>query len=368
MRVLFVTQYGPLGASSRTRVFQYLPILEAEGIETVVRTVIPDVWSTRLGHDGAVRRLLYYVFSFARTVWVAFWTVLFLGDYDRVVIQKVLFPGPIARLLKRCREKVVYDFDDAIFTTDTPLGLLGRLSGWRRGASLPRMLYASRVAIVENDYTKDYAGQFCDRVEIITGPIDTDRYSPRDSADAQQVILGWIGSQTTTAYLDRITDILDRVAEVRPNVRLRLIGARPVRTKRIETEARQWSLDTEVEDLTGCDVGLMPLPDDLWTRGKGGYKLLQYGAVGLPVVASPVGVNKEIVVDGETGFLVSDEEDWVSRLIELVDDPELRTRMGRAGRERMLQQFSLGHSSRKLIEILKLGLEETGRRQTVDSI
>ena len=151
MRVLFIAQYGPLAASSRTRVFQYLPFLARAGIETRVRVVIPDRWSTRIGHHGAASRLLYYVASFVRTAWVGFGCVLHASSFDRIVIQKVLFPGPVAVLLGLWRSKIVFDFDDAIFTTDAPRGIPGRVSAWRRRSGLPRMLRAASVAIVEND-------------------------------------------------------------------------------------------------------------------------------------------------------------------------------------------------------------------------
>ncbi len=351
MRVLFVTQYGPLAASSRTRVFQYLPYLENAGIETAVRVVLPDRL-TRFGHRGTASRILYYVVSLFRTAWVGLCCVLSLGSYDRIVIQKVLFPAPVALFLRRARRKIVYDFDDAIFTVDAPAGLLGRISSWRRHTGLPRMLLGSAVTIVENDYTRSYAEQFCGRVETITGPIDTERYAPRKRAGSDSVVLGWVGSPMTTPYLAEIGNTLERIAEVRPQVRLRLIGARPFLLDRMPVEWFEWSLDSEVEYLAGCDIGLMPLPDDPWTRGKGGYKLLQYGAVALPVVASPVGVNSQIVAHGKTGFLADSDEAWSNHLLELIDDGELRDRMGSAGRQRMLERYSLEHSSHRIVNIL----------------
>ena len=352
MRVLFVTQYGPLAASSRTRVFQYLPYLRDAGIEAEVRIVIPDEWSTRFGHRGAAGRLLYYVVSFFRTLWVGVHCLWSVRSFDRVVIQKVLFPAPIALMLRRMRRRVVFDFDDAMFTTDAPRGFLGWVGRWRRQSGLPRMLASSAVAIVENDYNRAYAGRFADRVEIITGPIDTERYSPREREANENVVLGWIGSPTTTPYLSDISRSLERVAEARPGVILRLIGVLPLQPDRSKVEQFDWSLETEVDHLASFDIGLMPLPDDPWTRGKGGYKLLQYCAMGLPVVASPVGVNAEIVEHGVTGFLADSEETWTEQLLKLVDDPDLRTRMGRAGRQRMLERYSLESSSRKLVDIL----------------
>ncbi len=353
MRVLFVAQYGPLAASSRTRVFQYCPYLEAEGVEADVNVVIPDRLVELLLHRGTLGRLLYLGLSFLRTVCVGCGCVLRIRLYDRVLIQKVLFPGPIALMLRPFRSRILYDFDDAIFTTDESQHLLGRLSSWRRRRSLPRMLAGASTVVVENDYTADYARQFCDHVETITGPIDTRRYTPCDRPDGVEVVLGWIGSPTTTAYLNDILSAIARVAEERPHLVMRLVGASVVTHDRIRIEHRSWSLESEVSDLASFDVGLMPLPDDSWTRGKGGYKLLQYGAMGLPVVASPVGVNTEIVEEGITGFLADSEDDWFESLLRLVDDEELRSRMGNAGRDRIVERYSLDLSSRRLIGILK---------------
>ncbi|MBS14842.1 MAG: group 1 glycosyl transferase [Gemmatimonadetes bacterium] len=351
MRILFLVHYGPLAASSRTRVFQYLPLLERAGFRTLVRVAIPDHATVRFGSGGAAGRLLYYLISFVRTVRVGLSCVLRAPFFDRIVIQKVLLPGPLAFLLRFWRSKIVYDFDDAIFTADSAESLLERLSERRREIGLPRMLRSSSVAIVENDYTRSYASDYCDRVEIITGPIDTDRFAPRERAPRSGIILGWIGSPTTTVYLEGLSGVLDTLSEQRDDLTLRLIGATPF-DSRMQVEQYGWSLETEVDLLANFDIGLMPLPDDPWTRGKGGYKLLQYGAVGLPVVASPIGVNREIVVDGVTGFLAESDTEWVDALARLIDDPDLRQTMGQAGRDRMVEHYSLTRSSQALIEIL----------------
>ena len=352
MRVLFITQYGPLAASSRTRVFQYLTYLEQAGIESDVRAVISDGLIARFGQGGAASRLLYYFISFLRTAWLGVTCLARASSVDRILIQKVLFPGPLAWLLSCWRHKILFDFDDAIFTSDAPKSLVGRLSQCSRQGGLPRMLRASSVAIVENAYTQAYASRYCDRVEVITGPIDTDKYRPRSRSTGSSVVLGWIGSPTTTVYLNEIATVLRDVARSEPDVSLKLVGADPFEDCGMPIEQVGWSLESEVDELSCFDVGLMPLPDDPWTRGKGGYKLLQYGALGLPVVASPVGVNAEIVADGETGFLADTPKAWVSALSKLIKDPDLRLRMGEAGRQRIVERYSLEKSSEKLINIL----------------
>jgi glycosyltransferase involved in cell wall biosynthesis len=285
------------------------------------------------------------------------WQTLFrVQRYDVLFLQRVMFPSPIPRLLRWMQVRVVYDFDDAIFTTDvTERSLVNRVVRWRNGRGLPAMLRASAHVIVENDYTGAYAERYCPRVSTITGPIDTDRHRPLEATQSQngRVTLGWIGSPTTEKYLEMIRRPLEEVGRRFPDARLVLVGASAFEVQGMPTERRTWDLDREVADLQTFDVGLMPLPDDAWTRGKGGYKLLQYMAVGVPAVTSPVGINRTLVEDGVDGFLATSEEEWTDRLCRLIEDADLRQRMGVAGRRKMERGYALSASASRFIEILK---------------
>ena len=359
MRVLFVTQYGLLAASSRTRVFQYLPHLEKNQIQTRVLTVLPDQaigGSQILVTRNRWRKVGYYLWAVYRTALCgmrAWWTG---ADYDVMFVQKVIFPSPVRWLLRRRRPLVAYDFDDAIFTTEVRQG--NWLSAWkqrRNAAGLPAMLALADLVIVENEYTAGFAERYCDRVAVITGPIDTRRFRvaamPEERLD--QVVLGWIGSATTLPYLDMLKTALKKLGQRYPNLQLRVVGAEAVDIDGIRVEASAWDLEREVEDLQGFDIGLMPIPDDPWTRGKGGYKLLQYMATGLPVVTSPVGINQQLVKDGEVGFWAGDADEWERRLAALIDDPELRRRMGVKGRETVESKYALDVSSVRLVKLLR---------------
>ena len=354
MHVLFVAQYGPLAASSRTRVFDYLPLLHKKGVTTDVIVVISDVWVRRLNRGGLLGRVLYYWVAWFRTWYVGavcFWRA---KKYDALFIQKVLFPSPIPYFLRRYRSKVLFDFDDAIFTLEkVGSGWLHQMRHRRRQRGLPAMLQAAQCAVVENAYTAEYAQQFCPQVVRITGPIDTDRYAPGERLKKDDVILGWIGSPTTTPYLELLRVPLVELGKRYPHLKLCLIGAAHFEFDGLPVIHKPWALDTEVNDLRGFDIGLMPLPDDDFTRGKGGYKLLQYMAMGLPVVASPVEINAELVDDGENGFLANTSDEWVRFLSRLIDDVDLRWQMGQMGREKMEQDFSLRQSSQRLFDVLK---------------
>ena len=301
-----------------------------------VLTILPDdaiAGSLADVRRQPLRKIRYYLWALWRT-WSTGLSVWSRGRRgDVLFIQKVIFPAPIRRLLRCLCAPIVYDFDDAIFTTEVRSGYwLSRLKEARNASGVPAMLALAKLAIVENDYTGDFARRHCD-VLTITGPIDTAPYdgltdsdptvsdaagagtdgsgsdesgqAPAALIDAKQrpLVLGWIGSPSTVTYLDLIAPVLCRLARHYP-LRLCVTGA-DFDLDGVEVECRPWSLDREAADLRACDIGLMPVPDDPWTRGKGGYKLLQYMACGLPVVAHPVGINVQIVTQGDTGFLQS---------------------------------------------------------------
>lgn len=354
MHVLFVAQYGPLAASSRTRVFDYLPHLRKMGVHAEVIVVVSDAWVRRLNAGGLKNRLLYYWVNWFRTWFVGLYCLWHAKRCDALFIQKVLFPFPIPQILRRYRNKVLFDFDDAIFTLESGgRGWLNQIRRRRRQRGLPAMLRATQCAVVENAYTAAYAQDICPEVVRITGPIDTERYTPGALSESTDVVLGWIGSPTTTAYLELIREPLLELGQRYKHLRLCLIGASGIVFDSLPTEHKIWSLDTEVLHLRQFDIGLMPLPDDEFTRGKGGYKLLQYMSMGLPVVASPVEINREIVDGGENGFWASSSEEWVACLARLIDDVDLRRKMGQAGRIKMERDYSLKNSSQRLFDILQ---------------
>ena len=360
MKVLFVTQYGTLAASSRTRVFQYLPYLHDSGIQTRVITVLPDGGIGRsqlLVTHQRWRKIVYYLWATYRTIACGIRTWVTSGAFDLLFIQKVIFPAPFRWLLGLRRLRIAYDFDDAIFTTEVRDG--NWLSAWkqrRNRSGLPGMLRLADLVFVENDYTSGYAASFCANIAIITGPIDTIRYSPLSTAAdrdrGKPLVLGWIGSATTISYLEVIRSPLQQLGRRFPNLRLSIVGAE-TQIEGVNVESAAWSLENEVEQLAAFDIGLMPMPDDPWTRGKGGYKLLQYMSMGLPVVTSPVGINRQIVEDGAVGYVASSSREWEDRLAELIEDSELRSTMGARGRARVEADYSLELSSRKLVQLLK---------------
>jgi glycosyltransferase involved in cell wall biosynthesis len=357
MNVLFVTQYGYLAASSRTRVFQYLPLLHAQGVNAEVLTVLPDLGisgSQVLVTANRWRKLPYYLWAAWRTVRCGLTTWWRLPRYDLLFVQKIIFPAPIRWLLERKKQRMIYDFDDAIFTTEVRHP--NWLSSWkerRNAAGLPAALRMADHVLVENEYTREYAVRFCPKVAVITGPIDTRRYVRSQSPSCEGTVLGWIGSATTLPYLEHIAEPLRELGARYDGICLSIVGASGFRIEGLRVESTPWLLETEVEKLSRFHVGLMPLPDDPWTRGKGGYKLLQYMSMGLPVVSSPVGINCRLVDHGQNGFLAADHREWLEYLGKLIENPQLQLEMGARGRATVEREYSLETSSAQLMRIMR---------------
>lgn len=357
MKILFVTQYGVLAASSRTRVFHYLPHLEAAGHQCEVLTVLPDrsIGGSQLlvTHQWA-RKSLYYAWAFWRTFNCGLRALFAARGYDLLFVQKVIFPPLIRWLFRLNGTPLIYDFDDAIFTSEVrERNWLAQRKHNRNSAGVPAMLRLAQLALVENEYTASFAQNHCSRVAIITGPIDTQRYSPGTKCTTrEEIVLGWIGSSSTLPYLEMIRPALEELGRSLGHVRLHVVGALGMELQHMPVVEKAWSMEEEVGDLRSFDIGLMPMPDDPWTRGKGGYKLLQYMAVGLPVITSPVGINCQVVDNGENGFWAESIEQWKEKIERLVADAELRRNMGIAGRKKMESVYSLDKARETLEKLL----------------
>lgn len=235
-------------------------------------------------------------------------------------------------------------------------------AGWRTAlCGLVAAWHARSHAVVEDAHTGDFAAARGVPVTTITGPVDTRRYLSSPRAARATVGLGWIGSATTLAYLDLIREPLSRLGARFPGARLCVIGAPGYGVADLSVKARPWALDREMADLQGFDIGLMPIPDDPWTRGKGGYKLLQDMATAIPVVTSPVVVNREVVRHGVDGYWAETPEQWEERLARLIADRALRERLGHQGRRRMESVYARDQAVERLLPDLASMVREARR-------
>jgi len=269
-----------------------------------------------------------------------------LGSADVIFVYReaaLLGPAWIEQVLG-FRRPLVFDFDDAIYLADT-----SQANAWsRRLKSVRKVETICRVArhvTVGNEFLARYAKDRAREVTVIPSTIDTDVYQMQPRVRNRVPVVGWTGSVTTMPYLMALAPALRRLREKR-EFELRVIGAK-VDIEGLAVRCLPWRAETEPDDLRALDVGLMPLPDDEWSRGKGGMKALQYMALGIPPVVSPVGVNTIIVQDGINGFNACTEEEWIDRIALLLGDESLRRSLGEEARRTVEESYSArAHVSR----------------------
>lgn len=344
MKVLFLTIGTETMASSRTRVYQYLPYLRKAGIESVVVSMSSELKESRFRVWTLIRRMINRGMKYGRVLVLAL-------VCDVIFIQKVLLPILIQKVIKTLNKNVIFDFDDAIYVLPH---YCNSLNDSQQRHALEHSIQMAKGVVIENKHTEEFALQFDKDVLMITGPVDCKRYRVKERVkDERNIVVGWIGSPTTTPYLEPLFTVFKRIYEEYSNVVVGLIGASPLEIEGVRVVSKEWNLDTEVANLHDFDIGIMPLPDDEWTRGKGGYKLLQYMAVGIPCVASPVGINSILVREGINGYLADSEEQWYEKLEMLIRDGGLRKKIGANGRKIVEKQYSVEVGVPKLVKFLK---------------
>jgi len=274
--------------------------------------------------------------------WQRLKVLLSVGKYDLIWIEKEIFPFMPALsewLLAKTDMLYVVDYDDALFHHyDRHKRWLIRLP---LGRKIDSVMKHAALVIAGNEYLAERArGAGARRVEIVPTVVDLTRYKAVQSVSRTTLVVGWIGSPSTSHYLSIIAPVISSLSK-ELDVRFVAVGANEEAVRGLPIEVCSWSEETEVQSIQGFDIGIMPLLDSPWERGKCGYKLIQYMACGLPVIASPVGVNTEIVEQGVNGFLASDLHEWEQALRKLLEDKLLRQRMGAKGRERVEKWYSL---------------------------
>lgn len=347
MRSLLLTRYGRLGASSRLRALQFLPYLERSGFSCDVSPLFSDEYVSALYAGGARG------WHVARGYTGRMMQLLRSRKYDVIWVEKECFPYLPAWLdgvVGWGGAPLVVDYDDAIFHNyDLSTSRLIRLF---MGGKIDAVMRNATVVTVGNGYLGARASSAGARqVELLPTVVDRDRYAPIHN-DSAVVTVGWIGSPATSRYLGEVWNALAAVQR-RHGIRVNLIGAGPVAPRGVEIEVTPWSEANEAALLASIDIGIMPLPNTPWEQGKCGYKLVQYMACGKPVIASPVGVNNEIVRQGVNGFLAADESEWEQALEALVTSAQLRREMGAAGRSIMESEYSLQVVAPKLVRIFE---------------
>lgn len=355
IKVLALTRYGALGASSRMRFLQFLPALASEGIEIEVQSLFDDE-TLSLKYQQGNYGLATVLQCFVKRISIMRKRNL----YDLLWIEKEALPWWPLWLERSMLQGIPYilDYDDAWFHNYDlhRLKLVRQLFGHR----LDELMANATLVIGGNQYLTQRAQHAgAPWVEMLPTVIDLERYSkPKIKFEIDKIpVVVWIGSPSTVRYLKILQKPLQQLAQRVP-FQLRVIGGEIV-IPGVNMQCIPWSEDTEVENIVRADVGVMPLLDSPWERGKCGYKLIQYMACGLPVVASPVGVNTEIVRQNVNGYLAHDLKDWVNALERLLVDTNLRMQMGLMGRQRVEQEYCLQVAAPQLAVWLKRAAVES---------
>jgi hypothetical protein len=276
------------------------------------------------------------------------------ADFDGVFLHKKTLNIFDAHCLREYSKKIIYDFDDAVmYRHETPeYDSISHFGSFRRTVRLADMVIAG------NSYLAEHAKRFNNRVEILPTGLDTGEYKNcRTERKDNKIRLVWIGSKSTLPYLVEITPALEEIGSRFGNVILRIISDDFFDLQNMEVEKCRWQKQTETTELVTSDIGLSPLPDDRFTKGKCGFKILQYAAAGLPVVASPVGTNVDYVRDGITGFHVTNNRQWVDKITQLIEDPQLRTQMGENGRD-WVKNFDAEIIGKQFVGIIKQVIQD----------
>jgi len=347
VKILALTRYGRKGASSRMRFEQFVPAFEELGIQVVVAPLLRDAYLDRL-YAGQPRSWAGIAGDYlARLPWL-----MRANQYDFLWIEKELFPDFPAwfeLFLEKWGIRYAVDYDDAIFHNYD----LSK-NPWRHQLTkkIDAVMQHASLVVCGNAYLAQRAFSVgARRVEVIPTVIDLDRYMVRKNDAPGKLIVGWIGSSATVKYLDIVVPALRILAKEFP-LKLCVIGA-DLAVNGIDVDCLPWSERDEVTQIQSFDIGIMPLVDSPWERGKCGYKLIQYMACGIPVVASPVGVNQEIVENDRSGYLASETEAWVGALRSLANSSDRRHQFGARGRTLVEDRYCLQVAAPQLASVFK---------------
>ncbi len=354
MKVLFIFPY-PHGtaASQRFRFEQYLGFLQQEGIQYKLASFLDEAtWKILYKPGHLLRKITGILKGFGRR-WLLLWTV---PQYDFVFIHREAAPiGPpvlewiIARVF---RKKLIFDFDDAIWLPNTSEQnrIAAGLKWHHKTASICKWAH---IVSAGNAYLAAYAHQFTTHVVINPTTIDTVHLHNRvkDQAkisEEKKIVIGWTGTHSTIPYLNELLPIIEKLERLYSFTFLVISDREPTFTLR-SLRYQPWQKETEIDDLLQFNIGVMPLTDDRWAQGKCGFKALQYMALGIPALVSPVGVNTAIVTDQVNGFVCSTAAEWEKALHQVLTDVDLRTKLGKAAREKVEFAYSVTANRRTFL-------------------
>ncbi|PYQ27432.1 MAG: hypothetical protein DMF56_19960 [Acidobacteria bacterium] len=353
LRVLALATYPVEAAASRYRIVQFIDALAARGIDVTFSPFLDrELFDALYTPRKLVLRSPRFAFRLARRVA----DVIRATRADVVWLQReaMLFGPPVVeRIVRALGRPIVLDLDDATYlASDSPV--YGRLASWLKWPSKNEQLIRwSSAVIAGNETIAAYVESVGKPAVIVPTIVDLNVFTPCESDRATPVI-GWIGTHSTYKFLQPLLPVLSELGREH-ELSLRIVGSgfERIEIPHVQVEAKRWQLEEEVSDFQSLDIGLYPLDDDAFTRGKSGFKAIQYMAAGVPFVMSPVGVCATMGIDGRTHLLARDADEWRGHLATLLRDRELRRAMGRAGRAYAEENYRLEEQVEKIADVLR---------------
>lgn len=353
-KVLFIVAHRTgRSPGQRFRFEQYLGYLNDNGFSYEVSYLLSEKDDTYFYSNGYYFRKFFILL---KSIFRRFKDLKRIKDFGIVFIYREAVMYGSVYFEKKFRKKgakIILDFDDAIWLMDVS-DANKNLKWLKRPSKTADILKISDMAIVGNSYLADYARQFNKNVRVVPTTLDTDKIPVKNHKQGEKVCIGWTGSTTTLKHFELAIPFLIKLREKYPNkIKIKLISDAAYLSEEIDVSFCKWNRETETEDLSEIDIGIMPLPDDDWSRGKCGFKGLQYMSLGIPAVMSPVGVNTEIIHDGENGFLAGSEQEWVEKLSKLIESPDLRKNTGEKGRTTVEEKYSFNAWKDRYADLFK---------------
>jgi glycosyltransferase involved in cell wall biosynthesis len=349
-KILFVALHRPnRSPSQRFRYEQYLDYLNENGFTHEFSYIINATDDKKFyGAGNYLSKLQILTKSF----FIRFQDIIHANNYDIIFVQRealMLGTAFFEKMYAKSKAKLVFDFDDSIWlhTVSDANKALGFL---KSGNKTKEIIAVADMIFAGNQYLANYALQFNGNVKIVPTTVDTDKFKPEFNVAADfslqsiknTVEIGWTGSFSTIEHLRFGLPILYKIKEkYADKVSFKVIGDANFSETLLNIRGIAWNSETEVGDLQSIDIGIMPLPNDEWTQGKCGFKGLTYMSLAMPTIMSAVGVNNEIIKDGENGFLATTETEWIEKLSLLIDNALLRQKMGLAGRKTVIAKYSI---------------------------
>lgn len=359
MRVLaWVNEVFDSSPGQRYRIEQWEPYLLGEGIEITYSPFASAELGRILKRPGQLGLKAWQV---GRALVRRLREARGASAFDLVYVFRegaLLGPALAERILARSGVPFVFDFDDAVWVryVSQANSYLSYLRFPGKTATLCRL---ARQVMAGNPYLRDYAARYNSQVTVVPSTVDTERYRPVPQRNPRRPVIGWTGSYSTARYLALVRPALERLRR-RWDFRIVLVGGEGFELAGVEVEHRPWRSATEVQDLSDIDIGIMPLSDTEWERGKCGLKALQYMALGIPTVASPVGVNSQIVVHAVNGLLAGADAEWEAALDRLLADSGLRRTLGAAGRATVETSYSARVHAPRVADVFRRALGNPG--------